>query len=308
MNDKPVPQISVIVPTCNRLPELTLCLERLSPVHQRVSLGTYEVIVTDDGRQAPAKSVVESRFPSVRWVEGPGRGPAANRNHGASHARASWLVFIDDDCIAEPNLLETYASLITRCSPEDRVVLHGATVPCETGKSLLWEAPNDPEGRAGITANFAISRQLLDHVGRFDERYPVAAFEDTEFFSRLNAMGVCRQSVPDACVKHPLRKVPSPSRLASRWEGRVIYALDQGASPWTVLWRLPWHVGRIIQSRIGKRSWSFSNLIALLVFTLEWLCVAVRTPCWIAKWRRRPRSPFWVEYVKSKGHVPKYGF
>ena len=51
---------------------------------------TYEIIVADDGRTSTAEAMIHQRFPWVRWVQGPGIGPAANRNAGAAVARGVW--------------------------------------------------------------------------------------------------------------------------------------------------------------------------------------------------------------------------
>ena len=70
-------KLSVIIPTCDRPERLKECLERVLK-----QSGSYEVILTDDGR-------TRGTWPEgVRYIEGPQRGPAANRNCGAHDACA----------------------------------------------------------------------------------------------------------------------------------------------------------------------------------------------------------------------------
>src|SRR5258708_31522648 len=123
---------SVIIPTCHRNDDLERCLEGLEiadPYERRSSSGTqfividqsfqYEVIVTDDGCQSTAEALVRKRFPWVNWMEGPHRGPAANRNFGASQSQGDWLIFIDDDCLPGTDWLEAYAFAVAaspKCS------------------------------------------------------------------------------------------------------------------------------------------------------------------------------------------------
>jgi GT2 family glycosyltransferase len=76
------PEFSVVIPTYGRPDALAACLEQLVPGAQTFS-GAYEVIVTDDAPAPGASAKLANRFPAVRWTEGPHRGPAANRNHGA---------------------------------------------------------------------------------------------------------------------------------------------------------------------------------------------------------------------------------
>lgn len=177
-------------------------------------------------------------------------------------------------------------------------VLQGATIRTDSPPSLLWEAPHDPDAVGRITANFAIRKNDYLAVGGIDERYR-HAFEDIEFFARIEADGVRFESVPDAIVRHPLRRVPGPRRLASRWEGRVIYAIDRGAKPLTLHWRLPLHVAKVIVSRFREARWSATNLWAAVGFAGELLCVSVATPMWIGKWSRMPRGGFWRSRFSS---------
>ena len=111
--------ISVIIPTCRRNQDLSLCLGALRPDHQK-SAFTYEVIVTDDGSKSTAEELIRVKYAWARWVAGPRRGPAANRNAGARNARGAWVLFLDDDCIPVPGWVDAYATAIHNF-PENRV-------------------------------------------------------------------------------------------------------------------------------------------------------------------------------------------
>lgn len=296
--------LSVIIPTCNRPSDLRACLERLAPSHQNISDQLYEVIVTDDGRQNPARNACGHDFPWVNFVDGPAKGPAANRNHGAGFARYPWIIFIDDDCLPDSTLLQHYYEKARNHVETDFVAYIGSTIQAEAPPSVLWEAPHNPTGELGISANFGIPRHTFHANGGFDERFPSAAVEDTEFFARLYLRGGQAYPLPDARVIHPLRRLPSPKSMARKWEGRVIWAIDQGAPPLTVCWRLPWHVLRVIQSRFRGRTVCYENFKAALQFSLEWMLVLLMTPAWVHKWMGKPRSEFWA----SQSSPPRYGF
>src|SRR5688500_16589114 len=92
-------QFSVVIPTYHRNDLLARCLRQLVPGRQTLDASRYEVIVTDDGRDTTAEAMIRDQFSFVRWVRGPQRGPAANRNNGVKHARGEWVVFTDDDCV-----------------------------------------------------------------------------------------------------------------------------------------------------------------------------------------------------------------
>lgn len=308
MMNEPNLHFSIIIPTFNRFDLVAENLNLLLGIATQVAGLRFEVIVSDDGRDAKARQALANRFKSVKVIEGPGRGPAANRNHGAKAAVADWVVFLDDDCLPGDSFLLAYLDEMIKNRGESMLVLEGPTIRMEPLPSLLWECPQNVEGGGKISANFAIRRADLERVGWFDERYPSAAFEDTEFFNRFEKMGGKTRFVHGATVYHPLRKISSGKTLAKRWEGRVIYAFDQGASAFTVSWRLPWHVARVIMSRFRNQSVDGSAIQAASLFLVEWGYVIVYTWAWVAKWSKRPRSPFWSEYVRKHGSERKFGF
>ncbi len=99
---------SVIIPTCNRVEQLNKCLALLKPDIQLINSEIYEVIVSDDSKDDSTMMLIQQKFERVKYINGPKRGPAANRNNGAKHAKGEWLIFIDDDCIPEPGLLKAF--------------------------------------------------------------------------------------------------------------------------------------------------------------------------------------------------------
>lgn len=299
-------KISVIIPTCNRVADLERCLERLVP--QVAKLDGCEVIVTDDGDVESTRARLAEKFPAVVWTQGPRRGPAANRNHGAELGRGKWLVFLDDDCVPTEHFLRSYSEAVDMEDDSELLFLEGATSQEEPPSSLLWEAPHNPCGGLLISCNFGISRTSYEASGRFDERFPFACFEDTEFAARFMAKGGQARFLPNAKVIHPLRRRPSSIKLARMWEGRVIYARDQGASASRILFNLPWHVFRMQQVKLGKQPGLRLKLYCLGLLLVEWLWVVWLTPGWVAKWSKRPRSPFWKDHVSKHGPVVKYGF
>ncbi|SVD71643.1 uncharacterized protein METZ01_LOCUS424497, partial [marine metagenome] len=97
----------VVVPCYERPDDLRRCLEALSPENQSEA-PPYEIIVTDDSRTDRCHVLVEQDFPNVSWGKGKQNGPAGNRNAGVARARGEWIVFLDDDCVAQPGYLASY--------------------------------------------------------------------------------------------------------------------------------------------------------------------------------------------------------
>jgi GT2 family glycosyltransferase len=212
-------QISIIIPTFHRNDLLARCLDCLAPSVQTLSAEAYEVIVTDDGYQSTAEQMIRDHYPWVRWLAGPRQGPAANRNHGARQAQAEWLVFTDDDCLPAPNWLAEFVAAIV---PEVQVY-EGKTI-CEAGRcSPLEEAPVNPSGGWLWSCNMMVRRQLFVDLGGFDQSFPYAFMEDTEFRERLRKRGIPFQFVATAVVDHPPRKVSLSARTGAQWESLVYY-------------------------------------------------------------------------------------
>ncbi len=301
-------RFSIIIPTCNRPQELKACLEAIGSLLEQVTDEAVEVVVTDDGRRQPVTYAHVREFPWVKLVEGPRKGPAANRNFGASMASGEILVFLDDDCIPKPNFLLGYIEFWKAYNGNfEMVVAYGPTIPIGEKKSLLYEAPDNSNGTTLISANFSISKDSLVRIGCFDERYMTAAFEDTEFFERFRRLGGTAFYLESVAVQHPYRKIPNPKSLAAKWESNVIYAFDQGANRWPLYYRFPWHVIRVIISRFRGESLSIQNVHAAMMFLGEWFWVLVFTPKWIAKWAKREPSGFWKQQQTEGAPIPKHG-
>jgi GT2 family glycosyltransferase len=208
---------TVIVPTCDRPDALTQCLERLAPGRQAEAVvktsgenipekqegTTYEVIVTDDGVRSQTAALIAERYAWATWTRGPRRGPAANRNHGASIAIGDWLVFVDDDCVPDLQIVSGYDR--ARAEHPGARVLEGRTYVDRPRRTLAECAPANETGGYLWSCNFAIERALFTEMGGFNERFKFAAVEDVDFRLRLRDRGCAFSFVKDAAVCHPWR-------------------------------------------------------------------------------------------------------
>jgi len=196
---------SIVIPTYRRHNALLDCLNCLSYYFQpsfQACLGyQIEALVSDDAHDAFLKDILACSYPWVSYYEGPARGPAANRNNGALHARGDWIVFTDDDCLPQPGWLEAYSAFVGNFD-----ILVGRTSGLGTRTRADEECPINEDGRYLWSCNFAIKRNIyLAHNG-FNENFPGAAMEDVEFNERLLKSCVLRHYVPNAAVLHPWRR------------------------------------------------------------------------------------------------------
>jgi GT2 family glycosyltransferase len=189
-------KFSIVIPTCDRAEELRACLRLVT------AQGLAEVIVTDDGRTVAGRAVA-AESAGVKWIAGPRRGPAANRNHGAREAAGEWLIFLDDDCKPCGNWLAAYDA----AASEGVDALEGCTECPEPDGFVFHEVVENLDGGAWWSCNMAVRREVFARLGGFDEDFTEACAEDLEFAWRMRKAGVRRAFVPGARVTHEARSL-----------------------------------------------------------------------------------------------------
>ena len=210
MNETTTAKISVVIPTCHRNDLLALCLDGLAPSVQTLPPEQYEVIVTDDSSRSTAKQLVQEKYPWAKWIAGPRRGPAANRNNGAKLANGEWLAFTDDDC----RPAKTWLAKLAEAMHGSALALEGGIHPVGDMSQDLSECPVNLTGGYFWSANIAVNRSLFEQIGGFDETYPLAAHEDVDIKLRLAAITEIA-FVPGAVVLHPVRVLSLRSIISS---------------------------------------------------------------------------------------------
>ena len=197
--------VSVVIPTYERPDDLRICLNSLS---EDIQLGSpsYEIIVTDDSKSEESRRMVEAEFPDVSWGKGKQNGPAGNRNAGVYRVKGEWIVFLDDDCIAQEGYLKAYAKAI-RANP-DVLVFEGRIFADRPRKTWAEGCPENEHGGMLWTSNLCIKKSLFFEIGKFDKRFKVA-YEDVEFAYRLKQRKIKTLFVSDAAVCHPWRSLRS---------------------------------------------------------------------------------------------------
>lgn len=271
------PLFSVVIPTRDRNETLAACLDRLAPGAQTLPHDQYEVIVADDSPLTAARELVTERYPWARWIAGPRRGPAANRNAGARAARGEWLAFTDDDCLPQTGWLAAFM-LARGPKTEALEALEGRTT-CRAGlNSPRQTAPVNLDGGLLWSCNFAIRRAGFQEIGGFDERYPYAHMEDADLQARLQKAGYMIRFVPSAEIDHPPRPMAWGTKLARVHEASVLHMELHGP-----VRGLPWYLvnqTRARLSRIVREHKSVDTLSALVSLPVELTSIALQWRGW----------------------------
>jgi GT2 family glycosyltransferase len=209
--DRPLPRVSVVVPTYQRPALLRRCLRALA--QQSIGPWAFEIIVVDDGRQDAVRALVreveaQPGAPTLRYLRPHGRGPAGARNLGWRAARAPIIAFTDDDTIAHPDWL-AHSEAALRARPHCSALAGRVMVPLEGGPS---RRPSDHERMTQglqraefVTANAFVRRAALVRIGGFDERFLRAWREDADLQFRLMQQAGPVGRCDDARVLHPAR-------------------------------------------------------------------------------------------------------
>src|SRR3954452_18652853 len=132
-----VPEVSVVIPTRDRLDELDRALG-LALAQRDVTL---EVIVVDDGSAVPVLSPRDDERVRILRLEGEGS-VARARNQGILAATGRWIAFLDDDALWAPDRL---AKLVALGEAGDADVVIGGTIALDPyGRGLRMDPIPDP--------------------------------------------------------------------------------------------------------------------------------------------------------------------
>jgi GT2 family glycosyltransferase len=272
------PLISVIVPTFERNDLLEKCLESLKL--QSAEKVLYEVVVTDDGKKHTAAEMIRSTYPWVRWVEGPHRGPAANRNNGASHARGQWLIFTDDDCIPEKSWIQEFYRAI--CGNPETKVFEGRTI-CKAGiRSPLETAPVNETGGLLWSCNLGVKASFFSKLNGFDTSFPFAHMEDVDFRERIKKEQTKVLFVREALVDHPPRRVANGKKLAALHESSYYFWKVKEHKP-GVEWKLFQNILSFRLRAIYHNPFSIDSFLALFRLVQELYYTRIN----LFKWKKK---------------------
>jgi len=229
--------ISVIIPTHDRLPILRQCLDALGA--QDIAMDRMEVIVVADGcSDGTEAAVAQQSYPyQLRVISQAGSGASAARNRGAADASAPLLLFLDDDVIPSPGLVNAH---LEAHAGEGQVVAVG---PYQLDEPLsadfladelrsYWKRKidrmSDPGHQASyrdiVTGNLSLPADSFASLGGFSVAFD--RLEDYEFGARLLGTGIRFVFLPDAHARHLVNTDVGPSlrqtRRSAKYELRLV--------------------------------------------------------------------------------------
>ncbi|MEK6970137.1 MAG: glycosyltransferase [archaeon] len=195
---------SIIIPAYNAESSLNECLDALL----QQTTHPEEIIVVDDGSRDSTPQIAKS-YSLVTLVSQENQGPAHARNAGAQKALGDIILFIDSDCIAEKEWLE---EMLRPFDDANIVGVQGAYKTRQKALTARFDQLDIEYRYEGMkrkkkldwigTYSAAYRKKIFIDEKGFDETFPRASGEDSEFSYRLAEKGMALKFAPNAIVYH----------------------------------------------------------------------------------------------------------
>ncbi len=192
---------SVVVATYNRpitLKKTLDCLEK-----QECNFP-FEVIIVDDASTLTLPELGLGKGKRKKWYlirNEKNLGRAATRNRGLRQAKGKYILFLDDDIWAEPQLLQAHYDKQKEVG--DGVVVGDILQAKEISKTVWNKYQIRRYERIRkrlvcktldyglfLTGNVSMPSKILKEMGGFNESFTKYSFEDTELGYRLHKKGI----------------------------------------------------------------------------------------------------------------------
>lgn len=126
--------VSVIVPVYNERRHLEECVKSIT----NQTWENIEIILVDDGSFNGAEKdcdILQSQDTRMKVIHKNNQGLSAARIDGLKIASGSWVMFVDDDDVIAPNMIE---DMISYSSNENLDIIAGGRVDTESVKDVRW--------------------------------------------------------------------------------------------------------------------------------------------------------------------------
>lgn len=253
MPDLSPADLTVVIPTRDRWKILRRTLDALAAQ----TVQGFDVIVVVDGTD---QTVPE--LPGARAVVKEHGGPGAARNRGVGETDRALILFLGDDMIPEPQLVERHLDR-HRARPEQQVAVlghvdwdpklgHDPILSWMDWSSTQFDYRHIRGEDAGwgrfYSCNVSLKRAFFLDAGAFDEDF-VYYYEDLDAAWRLHSKGMQLLYEPRARALHHHRY--SLEQIARRFEG---IARGERMMAAKHAWFEPWFLRRVREANARPRA------------------------------------------------------
>lgn len=211
--------VSVLIPHYNDKAGLKLCLDSLRM--QAFPEEKFEIIVADNDTEGGIADVA-ALYPEVRFICVTERGAAPARNAAMKAAMSDVFAFIDSDCIAAPDWIETGLEGLESADysgGEIQITFENPErpTPVEAFEKIFGfrQQMYLKRKRFSATANLFVRRETAESIGPFKN----AVAEDFDWGQRADALGFRLAFNVNSIVSHPARH--DWNDLVRKWDRLV---------------------------------------------------------------------------------------
>ncbi len=255
------PEVSIVIPVYNNIAYTLACLKSIQAVG---CCHSYELIVVDDCSTDQTPQALAG-IQGIRVVRNEtNQGFIRSCNRGASRARGRYLLFLNNDTTVLPGWLD---ELVDTFANFPSAGLVGAKLIYPDGRlqeagGIIWndasgwnygrlDDPDKPEYNYAREVDYCsgaaimVPRDLFDTLGRFDERYLPAYFEDADLAFSVRQSGRQVLYQPLSRVIHhegissgtdlgagiKAYQVVNREKFAAKWKDRLALHRNPGDEP-----------------------------------------------------------------------------
>lgn len=238
--------VSLVIATYNGAKKLPAALDSLT--QQTLDRELWEAVIVNNNSSDNTKEVVEEfarTHPelNIKLVDEPQQGLSFARNRGIDESKGDYIVIIDDDEIASPDLLTEYYEFL---DTQPHIVAAGGKItpryPTKRPAWLSWlterpiagtldlgdEIKLFPEGKYFGGGNMALRRSAIDYYGKFNTDLGrrgsrLLGGEEKELYMRYYSSGEDIIYLPKAEIFH----IIDETRLTKPYFKAVCYRIGQ---------------------------------------------------------------------------------
>lgn len=217
------PKLTVIILNYNTKELLSDCLKSVKENMHEVPM---EVIVSDNSSDDGSPEMIKTKFPWVKYIEGPNEGFSKGNNRARPLVNSEMVLFLNPDTIVykdvfaktvryldeHPKVGAVTCKLVLQNGKLDKDIRRKFPIPRISFNKLVLGKTNEyyyeyiPENathevEAIQGAFFLTYKKLLDKVGWFDERYFFDG-EDVDLCYQINKAGYTLVYYPDVHITH----------------------------------------------------------------------------------------------------------